>query len=321
MLHPPEVFKKRVEKPHSLNIDKILAFAAGKVYNNYMCNVGISGATGTGKSTLAIEMALRADKDFHFDTHMIYTRSEIIEKAYKLPKRSFIVVDEAIGAFKRRAMEALQKDLVEMINKIRYKNHVIVWNLPFFTDLDSAVRKHFDIWIHVVERGKAVVLVKNMNVLAEDPWLPEYWRRMWASRAMKTPSEVLRMFRAHPLYEMTIHFPPLPEKIQRVYDYYSERAKARLESEEKGQKPYLKLLKTTTPKLLETYVAATIALGALLRNRTISIQDLRDAFSKNPPSVSIQELVGGLTHNPQWWPPDANDFAKHIQKKYDQYRS
>ena len=321
-LHPPEVFLQRLRSKKRLNIDKVLAFAAGRSYTDWMTNIGVSGEAGVGKSTLTIHLGLRADKDFWFDSHMVYMRREVIDKAYALPKHSFMVVDEAIGAHKRRAMEREQKDLVEWINKIRFKNHVVVWNLPFFTDLDKDVRKHFDIWIHVAERGRAVVFVKNKNILAPDPWLPEWWYRKYKAKAMRSTEELVQMLREHPLYEMTIRFPPLPERLQKIYQMYSESAKARLESEEKAQnKPYLKLLKTTTPKLIETYVMSIIALGNLLRTRTITIQDLRSAFSQEMPAVEIQEIVGGLTHNPRWWPPDANEFAKHVLKKYDQYRA
>ena len=292
-LHPPEVFLQRLKSQHRINIDKVLAFAAGRSYTDWMCNIGISGEAGVGKSTLAVHFGFRADKDFWFDSHIIYMRREVIEKAYALPKHSFLIVDEAIGAHKRRAMEAEQKDLVEWINKIRFKNHVVVWNLPFFTDLDKDVRKHFDIWIHVVERGRAVVLVKNRNILAPDPWLPEWWHKKYKAKAMR---------------------------LQKIYQLYSEDAKKRLESEEKAKdKPYLKLLGTTTPKLLETYIAAVGLLAYLRRTEKINVQDVLDAFAAIQPRAEILELISGMSHNPDWWPPDAAKFLAHILKKWDKY--
>jgi len=319
-LHPPEMFLRRLRSKKRLNIDKVLAFAAGRSYTDWMTNIGVSGEAGVGKSTLTIHLGLRADKDFWFDTHMVYMRREVIDKAYALPKHSFMVVDEAIGAHKRRAMEKEQKDLVEWINKIRFKNHVVVWNLPFFTDLDKDVRKHFDIWIHVVERGRAVVLVKNKNILAPDPWLPEWWYRKYKAKAMRSTEELVQMLREHPLYEMTIRFPPLPERLQKIYQMYSEAAKARLESEEKAQnKPYLKLLKTTTPKLIETYVTLVGVLSYLRTVNKINVIDVKDALQEIQPRKEIKELVSGLSHNPDWWPPDADKLLRHIYKHADTY--
>lgn len=321
-LHPPEKFLQRLKGSKRLNIDKILAFAAGRSYTDWMCNIGVSGEAGVGKSTFTIHLGLRADKDFWFDSHVVYMRREVIEKAYKLPKHSFLIVDEAIGAHKRRAMEAEQKDLVEWINKIRFKNHVVVWNLPFFTDLDKDVRKHFDIWIHVVERGRAVVLVKNRNILAPDPWLPEWWYKKYKSKAMRSPEEVIQMLREHPLYEMTVRFPPLSERLQKIYSLHSEQAKQRLESEEKVKdKPYLRLLKTTNAKLLETYVASVVVLGKLLskRNGGIGVQDLREAFDSVMLDTEIETVVGAQVKDSKWWPPDPQKFAKHILDKYEQY--
>lgn len=325
-LYPPKTFIQRISKDSVLNIDRIAAFAAAKSYNNYMCNIGISGETGVGKSTLAIWLGIRLDQDFKsgkyiraLSEHVAYTRYEIVEKAQKLPKHSYLLIDEAIGAFKRRAMESIQKDVVELVNKIRYRNHVIVWNLPFFTDLDSAIRKHFDIWIHVVERGRAAVLLKNRNILAEDPWLPEWWVAKWKKKALATPDEVMEMLREHPLYAFTLRFPPLPPRLQEIYDRFSEEAKSKLESEEKAQKVYLKMLKTTTPKMVEMYVLMTIALGNLMRSGKVTVQDLRQAFAKDTPIKGIRETVAGVVRNPQWYPPDATAFAKHILKKYDYY--
>lgn len=311
---------KRIQKEKVVTIDKIAAFLAGKSYNDFMANVGISGETGVGKSTLALWLALRMDKDFDIVKNVAYTRNEIIEKAYKLPKRSVLIVDEAIGGYRRRAMESIQKDLVEMINKIRYKNHVIIWNLPFFVDLDRDVRKHFDLWIHIPERGKAVLFRKDRNPLAEDPWMPEKWVRRYKAKPAKTLDEVYRILKEHPLYETTFRFPPLPQRWQYKYRIMSEEAKSRLERQTKGYEKYLSILKTTRPKMLQTYVWATIVLGGLYMTGKITKRDIKEIVTETSykPIEQIDKMMKDLLKNPVWF-TDVDGLLNHIVKKTVEY--
>ena len=318
-LHPPEVFYKRLNSDRYSRIDVIGSWAAAITYTNKMVNIGISGEPGNGKSTLAIEIGARIDKEFDLEKNIAYTRREVIEKAYKLPKHSVLIVDEAIGAHKRRAMEAAQKDIIEMINKIRYKNHVIIWNLPIFTQLDKDLRVMFDLWIHVAERGKAAVFRKNRNILAEDPWIPKQWLFRWQNRAVRTPEEQWQMLRSHPLYEFTLHFPPLPKRLQYIYDRFSEEAKSRLEREESAKKHYLRLLGTNNGNLVKAYLANIIVIGALLRDSKIGVTDLERAFKEYWPRPVYLELVKDLTHNAHWYPPDPRKYAMYVLKKFDQF--
>ena len=319
VFHRPEVFARRLASDSKTRIDIIGAWAAMRTYQDRMVNIGISGDPGMGKSTLAIEIGARVDKDFDLETHVAYTRREIIEKAYKLPAHSYIIVDEAIGAHKRRAMEGVQKDLIEMINKIRFKNHIMVWNLPIFTQLDRDLRALFDIWIHVPERGKAALFRKNLNILADDPWIPPAWRMRWENKSIRTIEGQWRMLRSHPLYEMTVHFPPLPPRVQRIYDLLSHEAKAKLEREDNAKKLFLRQLGTTTPMMTKAYVTSTIVLGHLIRSGDIGVSHIRRALAESPLKEEVKEVVGGLLNKKSWWPPDANNYARWILKKYESY--
>lgn len=148
-----EVKLKKVISPFSIG-----KFAKGLTRNRKDCVLSISGATGEGKSVLAVEIAKRFDRRFEYDRNLIYSRQELKEKIETFKPSAFIV-DEAINVlYKREWNKSSQKDLIKLLNICRSKGHLIIFVQPAFTDMDKDIRRErVRLWIYVKKRGVGIV--------------------------------------------------------------------------------------------------------------------------------------------------------------------
>jgi hypothetical protein len=161
-----------------MNIDKLDFFAElvnERLNNDYDLVVAITGEEGIGKSTLAIQLGLRIDKDFDLVKNIAYLpdEREIEDKFHNLQPRQCFVIDEAIRVFyKLRWMDKFQIRLNQMYMTERWQNKCTLLLIPRFTDLNEAFRNHrVNVWIHVIDRGVALVFKKiSENIFSSDPW-------------------------------------------------------------------------------------------------------------------------------------------------------
>lgn len=132
----------------------------------------ISGLTGEGKSTLAIWIAKNLDSGFGFDRNLAYSHAEVEEKIKSLPRRSVIVIDEAINVLYRRDfMRGEQKSLIKLLNVCRFRNLCLVFNIPNLFDLDSAIlNSRIRYWVWVRKRGEAFLFRIKRTPFSSDPW-------------------------------------------------------------------------------------------------------------------------------------------------------
>jgi len=161
-----------------MNINKLNYFGElinQRLNNDYDLVVAITGEEGVGKSTLAIQLGSKIDKDFDLVKNMAYLpdEKEIEDKFHSLQPKQCFVVDEAIRAFyKLRWMDKFQIRLNQMYMTERWQNKCTFLLIPRFTDLNEAFRNHrVNIWIHVIDRGVGLVFKKiSENIFSTDPW-------------------------------------------------------------------------------------------------------------------------------------------------------
>ena len=93
-----------------------------------------------------------------------------------LPKYSVIVADEAIKLlFKQNWQSKLSKFMNLLFTVSRDENKIVFLLMPRFVDFNEYFRNHrIFLWIHVVERGVAVVFKKEWSPFAVDPWNVSY---------------------------------------------------------------------------------------------------------------------------------------------------
>ena len=134
----------------------------------------------THNSTLAIAFARkigkRKDGQFTFclSRNVLFSPSfENVQDAIKnLPKYAPIVLDEAIKVlYKLRWHDKVQILLNQFFAICRQENKIAILCIPRFTDLNEYFRNHrVMIWLHVTERGRALVFVKDQNPFVKDVW-------------------------------------------------------------------------------------------------------------------------------------------------------
>lgn len=149
----------------------------------------ITGKRGDGKTTLALkeilgfrdmerlqtyynkEMNLNAEKEEHYELgeftpfnmaeHMAFTRNKLMNLCRDL-RKGFILSDEAVvNAGRRNAMTKANKMLHEIITINRKNFNTIFFCLPSVEDFDVSILQYITLWIHIDDRGLAVVLVPH----------------------------------------------------------------------------------------------------------------------------------------------------------------
>jgi hypothetical protein len=150
----------------------IAKFAKKLTRNKKDCVISITGATGEGKSVLAVHIAKEYDRKFDYDRNLIYSREELKEKIESFKPSAFII-DEAINVvYKREWNKGSQKDLIKLLNICRSKGHLLIFVQPSFTDMDKDVRnERIRLWIYVKKRGIGVVFRPIRNIYGSiDPF-------------------------------------------------------------------------------------------------------------------------------------------------------
>jgi hypothetical protein len=137
--------------------------------------LAITGDEGDGKSTLGVHVCKAVDNKFDFIKNVCYYPSynELQEKFKALEPLQAYLIDEAIKiANKKKWMEKLQQDIIEMYATERWQNKLSVMLIPRFTDFTENLRNHrIKIWIHIIKRGYAVIFIREKhNIFEPDPW-------------------------------------------------------------------------------------------------------------------------------------------------------
>lgn len=121
--------------------------------------------TGLGKSTLAIPICYFADRHgWTAEEKGFVDVNDYVQKYKKVPEYSALLLDEIEqGADSRRAMAQQNVDLSHAWATLRYRNVVSVATLPSVSMLDKRLMELADIWINVVDKGKAIPHYLTIN--------------------------------------------------------------------------------------------------------------------------------------------------------------
>lgn len=122
--------------------------------NDILCI--IDGATGTGKSCLAQQLAGRIDPTFDV-SRACFDADEFKKAIINAKKKQAIIFDEALNGLNiRRTMSSVNVTMTSLLTEIRQKNLVIIMCLPSIFDLDKSIAIHrSQFLIHVyMKNGK-----------------------------------------------------------------------------------------------------------------------------------------------------------------------
>jgi len=113
--------------------------------------------TGTGKTTLALWLAMHFDVEgFNADKVTLHPR-EFLDLYKNNPVGSVIIMDEAEQLDARRSMSQKNIDFWNLWQTMRYRQITSILTLPTRSALDKRGLELCDIWIQVTARGHARV--------------------------------------------------------------------------------------------------------------------------------------------------------------------
>ncbi len=271
------------------------------VKNKYDCPIIITGGTSSGKSTLSyqISKALRrlGFHKFNPEEDLIYDPQEASEE---IDKRfySTIIIDEAVNVmFNRDWYNELQKKIIKALNMNRHHYNIVFFNLPSGKDVDKKLLSVARIWVHVVERGLAIIKMKNQGHHSRDDWdiaINEKIERKFIEKKRKINYTKLTTYRGH------LKFSKLTEREEKIYEEIKTRKKKELKNKnsigrEEIVNPHDKILsllldgKVKNKREFELVCESNNLLPRLVNNNLR--QKLRDIGSdKNPKDFFIENF-------------------------------
>ncbi|MDB2293723.1 zonular occludens toxin domain-containing protein [Halorubrum ezzemoulense] len=116
-----------------------------------------NSTTGTGKTTLAVWLALNWDQQWTAEEKGTLSVSEYLDTYQDLSPGSVLVMDEAEQLDARRSMSQDNVDFAEKWMMMRVRNVTSILTLPTASALDKRLKELADVRINVHRRGRARV--------------------------------------------------------------------------------------------------------------------------------------------------------------------
>ena len=233
---------KFVNKIHKWNVTTLARLMIRTVNNKFDFNIALTGLRGTGKSTLAYQVArsiqrvpdrIKGTYVFNPQRDILYSPKDVL-KAVNTRWRSIIFVDEAVAvSFNREFMSDHNKKLVKAMNMNRDHCNIILFCIPSFASLDTQMKGMIKMRIHTVKRGHGIVQTPMKTIYGRDGWDSqnnEKIEREWSERgSIKPRYNRLTTFRG------VIKFKDLPHEHRKLYENIkvSKRNEIILEEAEK----------------------------------------------------------------------------------------
>lgn len=140
--------------------------------NKFDANIGVSGSRGDGKSTFLFKIFNSFKKSgFRAKKHQVYSQNDVIELLAN-QQFGYCWDDEAINSgYKRDFAKQGQNTLIKTITNYRDNFNIYGSALPFFYNLDKALRELIFMHVHIIERGLGVILLPlEGQIHTQDPW-------------------------------------------------------------------------------------------------------------------------------------------------------
>jgi CO dehydrogenase nickel-insertion accessory protein CooC1 len=120
------------------SISKLAENIRKRQLNFYDCNISVTGATGSGKSTFVAKLLYRVE-GFKPEKHMVFDRDSVIN-LIQSQKFGIAWDDEAIGtSYKRQFQNAGQQQLIKTVAMYRSNFNLYIAVLPEFYSLDKDI--------------------------------------------------------------------------------------------------------------------------------------------------------------------------------------
>ncbi len=170
-----EIYMPVLEHKYDFNIEFIdlCKTIMKRVREDYDCVLAITGDEGISKSTCANQIGFKTDKNYTLEKNVLYSPTKrLVEEAIKtLPRFSTVNGDEAIKILNKQLWHQPIQIFLNMFYRVcRQENKTSIMCMPRFSEFNEGFRNHrIKIWIHVLDRGIAVIFMQDPSALAKDP--------------------------------------------------------------------------------------------------------------------------------------------------------
>lgn len=194
--------------------------------------IAIEGYEGIGKTALGVIIGKEISPSFDMRKNIAYLPSfrKIEGKFNSIDKYDVLVLDEVIKIlYKMRALERLQKEVVEFYATERKQCKVTIMCIPRFIDLNENFRNHrvrTRVWIPF--RGYAIAYTRDGDKDIQDPWHVrnslEIKKRLLGKKITdREVNEIIEAERKTINYLCDFRFPDLTTDEWKLYmDIYAE---------------------------------------------------------------------------------------------------
>lgn len=129
----------------------------------------VTGSRGEGKSTLTGKILFQFE-DFDPFESLVYSKEAMFKQVKK--KNNYVWGDESIiNVAKGNVMSRSNKLLHELFTVSRSNYNIIFLCMPNIEDFDTKILQYCSMWLHVAERGLAVVMLpNNKGIFGKKNW-------------------------------------------------------------------------------------------------------------------------------------------------------
>ncbi len=200
-------------------------------HNEFDANIGVSGNRGNGKSTLLFKIFNSFKKDgFKQNKHQVYSQDDV-KSLLANESYGYCWDDEAINSgYKRDFQKVGQNELIKVVTNYRDNFNIYGSALPFFYNLDKALRELIFMHIHIIERGLGVILLPlDGQIHSQDPWDSMTNKKIEAKENARLEKNPSSRFRYHKFTTFAgfIFFGPMTENQKKKYDVIKKLKRAR----------------------------------------------------------------------------------------------
>jgi len=243
-----EKLRERLKKCGYLGeIDKDLVYFCKQIRKDLRDEkdhvIAITGYPGLGKSQLASVLSLLVDFDYEFWRNILFipTSKAIKDKYYNLPMFSVMHIDEASrGLHKQKWYDKVQQTVNQLYDTER-ENHYLCTFLvmPRFQNFTENFRNfRIKYWINIINRGLAVVYIRDEDKDAKDPWhIDENYKKKvkkWRGKRIfeRKIDEIVRVEQQTKNYFFYFQIPQIPEDIWKEYQDLKVKSREDMKEEE-----------------------------------------------------------------------------------------
>jgi len=206
-----------------------------RMHNDDDALILVTGRTGCGKSTFAIQLAHYIDPNFDIETGVVYHTDKIIKQLRDRPRYSATIIDEAIRTtFSREWYSQMNISLIKYFNVSRKGNKTVILTVPNLKSIDSGLRnERAGWWFHIPEKGEAILFVNDFLPFSGGGFYIDENNKLFkncrGSAYIKNKKQRLALFQKSTGFAGVFSFERLPEDVFSRYKHLAEEANKDIE--------------------------------------------------------------------------------------------